>query len=179
MDYLKRKGRGAQAALSSCPILIVDVGRVPLPGDHLFQRWEQDGRTVSSSPSYDRWESDGQFLSRSNPLSGRTDKNETIAAIYVPDSGGGTQVTLTVAAQLTSGQSLNVPIQVLNPAQGTRTTTFQVTLRAPKYANGSATCNATVCPPQFVRWQLGSQVNTNQQVTVTVNSNATIVAVYQ
>jgi hypothetical protein len=75
----------------------------------------------------------------------------------------------------------------LNPSQGTRTTPFQVTvnagsqvtLRAPKYANGSDTCNLTVCPPQFVRWQLGSQVSTNQQVTVTVNSNATIVAVYQ
>jgi hypothetical protein len=40
---------------------------------------------------FDRWESDGQLLSRNNPLSGRTDKNETIAAIYVP--GGGTQVT--------------------------------------------------------------------------------------
>jgi hypothetical protein len=55
----------------------------------------------------------------------------------------------------------------------------QVTLRAPKYANGSDTCNATVCPPQFVHWQLGSQVSGNQQVTVTVNANGTIVAVYQ
>jgi hypothetical protein len=143
----------------------------------------------SSTLKFSRWRSltDNSDLTTSATLTGTVNKAETLAAVYQP-AGGSTSVTLTVEARNVDNVLLKIPIQVLSPSKSTLTTTFQlpfsagtlVTLRAPKFTNGSDQCTAIVACPQFLRWRIGTQtITTNQQVTITVNQNLTLVAEYQ
>jgi hypothetical protein len=140
--------------------------------------------THAGSPwRFQQWESDGRFLSSANPLSGRTDKNETIAAIYVPAA----TVTLNIRAVNTGiegGAPMNVPIRVTTPSGTTdRTTPFSVTvnqgssvtLRILQDDFGSC---GTAGRLRFDRWS-GLVSSTSLQVTFTANSSGTITAEYR
>jgi M6 family metalloprotease-like protein len=146
--------------------------------------------SVSGSPlKFSRWRSltDNSDLTTSATLTGTVNKAETLAAVYQP-IGGSTSVTLTVEGRNVDNVLLKIPIQVLSPSKSALTTTFQlpvsagtlVTLRAPKFTNGTDQCTAIVACPQFLRWRIGTQtITTNQQITITVNQNLTLVAEYQ
>jgi hypothetical protein len=143
-------------------------------------------RTGDLTWVFDHWESNGQFLSRNNPLSGRTDKNETIAAIYIPSGGGGpTQVTLTIRAINTdNGSSLNVPIRVTTPSgTTTQTTQFSVTVNQGssvtlQILQATVSSCATLGTLQFDRWT-GLISSANASVTLAANAGGTITAEYR
>jgi hypothetical protein len=150
-------------------------------------------RTGDVTWDFDHWESDGQFLSNSNPLSGRVDKNETIVVVYKP-RGVTPMYVLTVRAVNISNSgasiSTSVPVRVTTPS-GTSDQNTQFSMNIPSGTSVTLRIlqpdTGTQCGPpgtagtptwKFDRWT-GAVNSTDQQVTLTIYANTTITAEYR
>jgi len=130
----------------------------PAPGTHTYASGASVNVTALPSVNYffDHWVLDGSPAGTANPISVLMNNNRTLQAVF-------SLINYTLAITTTIGGTTN-------PAPGTYT-----------YASGSSV-NVTATPYnnyKFVRWQLDGSNVTDNPITVQMNGNHTLNAVFQ
>jgi hypothetical protein len=130
----------------------------PAPGTYTYGSGSSVGVTALPSANYffDHWVLDGSPAGTANPISVLMNNNHTLRAVF-------SLINYTLTITTTAGGTTN-------PAPGTYT-----------YASGSSV-NVAATPYnncKFVRWQLDGSNVTDNPITVPMNGNHTLNAVFQ